>query len=224
MKIPYTFTILRYVHDVLSGEFINVGVVLYAPQARFLDAKFTTRYVRLSKMFNDVNGEHFRHNIKYIRDNLDVCKEAAVNKNREVAWDELLAADDRRRLARYSGYDGHVRHKAKGRQIMSRHIRRGTTKATIEHAIDSLPPAYRSVFVMREVERLSTSETAESLVLSEDAIKMRLHRARGMLREDLLQRAGTATAQVMRFDGERCVRMVRQTMARIMAEPKPPRH
>lgn len=35
--------------------------------------------------------------IKFIRDNLDLCKKAAINKNREVNWDEILALDDKRR-------------------------------------------------------------------------------------------------------------------------------
>jgi len=35
--------------------------------------------------------------IKFIRENLEICKEAAKNKNREVEWDELLALDDKRR-------------------------------------------------------------------------------------------------------------------------------
>ena len=38
MKTPYTFSTLRYVHDVVSGEFVNVGVALYAPDTRFADA------------------------------------------------------------------------------------------------------------------------------------------------------------------------------------------
>lgn len=71
MKTPYTFSVLRYVHDVLSGEFINVGVVLYAPKVKFLNAIFTTKYGRLSKMFTDVNGEHFRQVIRYIQANIE---------------------------------------------------------------------------------------------------------------------------------------------------------
>ena len=38
MKTHFTFTVLRYIHDPVSGEFANVGVVLYAPELRFLDA------------------------------------------------------------------------------------------------------------------------------------------------------------------------------------------
>jgi hypothetical protein len=37
-QYSYTYTVLRYVHDVTSGEFVNVGVALHAPQARYLGA------------------------------------------------------------------------------------------------------------------------------------------------------------------------------------------
>ena len=51
-------------------------------------------------------------------------------------------------------------------------------KALLEASIDRLPAAYRSVFVMREIEELSTAETAEALGVSEEVVKTRLHRAR----------------------------------------------
>jgi RNA polymerase sigma-70 factor (ECF subfamily) len=52
-------------------------------------------------------------------------------------------------------------------------------------AVDSLAPAYRTVFVLRDVEDLSTEETAEALELSIPAVKSRLLRARLQLREKL---------------------------------------
>lgn len=67
MKTPYSFSVLRYTHDVVTGEFINVGIVLYAPKAKFLSAICTSRYGRLSKMFNNVNGEHFKYVVRYIQ-------------------------------------------------------------------------------------------------------------------------------------------------------------
>lgn len=88
-------------------------------------------------------------------------------------------------------------------------------RSVLEGAIDALPPAYRSVFIMREVEQLSTAETAECLDVSEDAIKMRLHRARGMLRSGLMERVGMSAPEALRFDGARCDRIVRTVMARI---------
>lgn len=71
MKTPYVFSVLRYVHDVLAGEFINVGVVLYAPQAKFLNAICTSRYGRLSKMFSDINSSHFRKSSRFIQSRLE---------------------------------------------------------------------------------------------------------------------------------------------------------
>jgi RNA polymerase sigma-70 factor (ECF subfamily) len=55
----------------------------------------------------------------------------------------------------------------------------------LDHAVDSLEPPYRSVFVLRDVEELSTEETAEALGLSIPAVKSRLLRARLQLREKL---------------------------------------
>jgi len=55
----------------------------------------------------------------------------------------------------------------------------------IEEAVQSLPLGLREVFILREVEGLSTAETAEALGISEGAAKVRLHRARLELREAL---------------------------------------
>jgi RNA polymerase sigma-70 factor (ECF subfamily) len=55
----------------------------------------------------------------------------------------------------------------------------------LEKAIDSLRPAFRTVFVLRDVEELSTEETAAALNLSVPAVKSRLLRARLQLREKL---------------------------------------
>ena len=53
----------------------------------------------------------------------------------------------------------------------------------LERAILQLPPALRLTFIWRELEGLSTAETAEALEISEGAVKVRLHRARLKLRE-----------------------------------------
>ena len=55
----------------------------------------------------------------------------------------------------------------------------------LDSAVDSLEPPYRSVFVLRDIEELSTEETAEALNLSVPAVKSRLLRARLQLREKL---------------------------------------
>jgi len=66
MKTAYSFVVLRYVHDVAIGEFINVGVVLYAPKANYIGGLCNTRYGRVSKMFGDIDGDYFKGLMRYI--------------------------------------------------------------------------------------------------------------------------------------------------------------
>jgi hypothetical protein len=66
MKTAYSCLTLRYVHDVVTGEFANVGVMVYAPAARFLEARFTTTYERLNLMFLKVDHAHFRSLMRYL--------------------------------------------------------------------------------------------------------------------------------------------------------------
>jgi RNA polymerase sigma-70 factor, ECF subfamily len=58
-------------------------------------------------------------------------------------------------------------------------------KEILGKTIQGLPPGFRTVFVLRDVEGLSTEETAEALELSIPAVKSRLLRARLQLRERL---------------------------------------
>lgn len=93
----------------------------------------------------------------------------------------------------------------------------GELGALLERAVDGLPEAYRTVFVMRDVEGLSTSETAECLDLSEEAVKTRLHRAKAMLRDTLYDRAGLAAPTAFSFHLSRCNRIVAAVFAQIQA-------
>jgi RNA polymerase sigma-70 factor, ECF subfamily len=86
-------------------------------------------------------------------------------------------------------------------------------KEVVESEIAALPESYRSVFMLREVEGLSTIETAECLDLSEDVVKTRLHRARAMLREKIYRRASFGS--VFTFGQSRCDRIVANVMAQI---------
>jgi RNA polymerase sigma-70 factor (ECF subfamily) len=85
----------------------------------------------------------------------------------------------------------------------------------LQSAVDGLPETYRTVFVLREVERLSTIETAECLNISEEAVKTRLHRSRALLRRELEARMGPALSQAYAFMGQRCDRVVAAVMQHI---------
>jgi hypothetical protein len=56
---PYTYTILRYVHDVMTGEFVNVGVVMHLPEARRVLAKTRTTIGRMRGVFPDLDRHAF---------------------------------------------------------------------------------------------------------------------------------------------------------------------
>ncbi len=49
MRTPYSFSVLRYVHDAVTQEFINIGVAVYPSEAGFLRAVCTTRYARITE-------------------------------------------------------------------------------------------------------------------------------------------------------------------------------
>jgi len=66
MKTTYSNITLRYVHDVVTGEFANIGVVLYAPEQRFLEARFTTSYERLNAIFLKIDHPHYRALMRYM--------------------------------------------------------------------------------------------------------------------------------------------------------------
>jgi len=90
-------------------------------------------------------------------------------------------------------------------------------RGLLEAAIDTLPLGYREVFMLREVEGLTTSETAASLDLSEEAVKTRLHRARGLIRDRLYEATGASAAHAFQFGSARCDRLVEAVLARISA-------
>ena len=78
----------------------------------------------------------------------------------------------------------------------------------LEQAVDELPDTYRAVFMLRDVEGLSTSETGEGLGLGEEAVKTRLHRARAMIRRSVASRIGAVAAGAFHFQATRCDRVV----------------
>jgi RNA polymerase sigma-70 factor, ECF subfamily len=98
----------------------------------------------------------------------------------------------------------------------------GELRELLEWAIDSLPGGAREVFVLRDVEGLSTADTAASLGVSEDVVKKRLSRARSALRRVLLERAGATTPDAFRFYRPRCDRLVIAVMSRIADSPATP--
>ncbi|MEN3002414.1 MAG: sigma-70 family RNA polymerase sigma factor [Armatimonadota bacterium] len=76
-------------------------------------------------------------------------------------------------------------------------LQRSETMRIIEQVLSELPEKYRAVFWLRDVEQLSTRETAEALGISEANVKVRLLRARLMLREKLTRIFGADAPQLL---------------------------
>ena len=85
----------------------------------------------------------------------------------------------------------------------------------LEQALDTLPAIYRCVFVMRDVDNMTTAETAACLDLTQENVKIRLARARQMLRDELYARAGATSSRAFEFMGERCDHVVRAVFERL---------
>ena len=83
-------------------------------------------------------------------------------------------------------------------------------------AVDRLPDGTREVFMLRQVEGMSTEEVADALNVSEAVVKTRLSRARGAIRRDLLEHAGLAASNTFRFLRPRCDRVVAAVLTRIL--------
>lgn len=88
-------------------------------------------------------------------------------------------------------------------------------KVVLESLIEQLPEQFRVVFVLREVEGLSTAETAACLEINEETVKTRLHRAKALLRNHLDRQLGPASSGVYAFHLSRCDRVVAGVMAGI---------
>jgi RNA polymerase sigma-70 factor, ECF subfamily len=78
----------------------------------------------------------------------------------------------------------------------------------LERAVLSLSEDHRLVFMLRDVEGMSTEETAQRLELTPENVKVRLHRARAGLRKHLYQAIGATSAHCFEFHAVRCDRVV----------------
>jgi RNA polymerase sigma-70 factor (ECF subfamily) len=87
----------------------------------------------------------------------------------------------------------------------------------LERAVSRLQDDQRMVFMLREVEQLSTAETSAALELSEENVKVRLHRARLALREILAAEVGMAAPEAFTFLAPRCDRVVHAVLSTIRA-------
>jgi len=84
---PYTYSVIRYLHDPATGEMLNIGVILCAPAARVIEARLEFRYERLSDAFVDFDGEHYRKTLQQFTQVLDILRERLSATTLFDLWD-----------------------------------------------------------------------------------------------------------------------------------------
>lgn len=85
----------------------------------------------------------------------------------------------------------------------------------VEQATNTLPQAYRVVFIARAIEGLSNDETAELLGLRPETVRTRLHRARRLVRKKLDEQIGPVLLNAFPFKGRRCERTIDTVIDRL---------
>lgn len=161
----------------------------------------------------------------------DVMQDAYVRAFRELAgfrgearfstwltkiacYEALARARKRRRLVPIEGgepADSPTPESGPEREMGNREL-----QTVLRDAVEVLPDPLRTVFCLREVEGLSTEQTADLLGLTIENVRVRLHRAKRSLRETLDTRIGREVRRLYLFEVPRCDRMVASVFARLL--------
>jgi hypothetical protein len=99
-KIPYTSCVLRYVHDPVAKESLNIGVMVYAPGLDYLQVLVEPHYARLSQAFSGFDGEHYRRVVRNFRAALETIKDEFAQEKRGLFTIETPQDRDAAAVAR----------------------------------------------------------------------------------------------------------------------------
>jgi len=92
MRTPYTFVLIRYMHDAVTEEFANIGVILFAPEVGFVGAHCTNKYRRISQFFGGVEGAYIKTLLRYIERGIERLRLDLANN---LFAPEILPGDAR---------------------------------------------------------------------------------------------------------------------------------
>lgn len=95
-------------------------------------------------------------------------------------------------------------------------VGREQVRRFLERTVDALPDHFRLVFILRDIEGLSTGETAARLSIPRETVKTRLHRARKHMRAEIEKTLAPQFSELFPFAGKRCERMTENVVARLV--------
>ena len=96
-------------------------------------------------------------------------------------------------------------------------LARAQIGALLEACLANIPQGHREVMVLRDVLELDTAETAECLGLSEEAVRVRLHRARAAVAAAITEQLADHAREIYKFDGARCDRITAYVMRNVLS-------
>ena len=96
-------------------------------------------------------------------------------------------------------------------------LARAQVGALLEHCLANIPQGNREVMVLRDILELDTAETAACLGLTEEAVRVRLHRARAAIAAAVTEQLADHAREIYSFDGARCDRMTAHVMGNVLA-------
>jgi len=131
--------------------------------------------------------------------------EALARRRRKDRYEELEHTSEQDPMERFASLTPTPEQQTSSSEI----------RGMLEQAVEDLPEPYRAVFMLRDVEEMSTSDAAYALEITEQNVKVRLHRARALLRKALFARAGAVSTQTFTFHAVRCNRVVNNVFERI---------
>jgi RNA polymerase sigma-70 factor (ECF subfamily) len=209
---PMTLTDEQIVERVLAGDISLFEILM---------RRYNQRLFRVARgiLSDDAEAE-------------DVAQEAYVRAFRELAtfrgearfstWltriachEALARVKKRSRLVSITG--GEPPEPPAERSGPEKDLQNRELHAVLREAVEALPDPLRAVFCLREVEGLSTEQTADALGLTTENVRVRLHRAKLSLRQKLDDRIGREVRRLYLFDGPRCDRIVEAVFARLLS-------
>jgi RNA polymerase sigma-70 factor (ECF subfamily) len=100
-------------------------------------------------------------------------------------------------------------------------LAREQVRNVLEKAVDELPDPFRLVFILRDIEEMSTEDTASQLSLKPETVKTRLHRARRLMRLAVEKQFSATFSELFPFDGARCEGMAERVVERLRSRERP---
>lgn len=95
----YQYQLIKYIHDHFTGEFINIGIVIYSPREKYLESKFTVRFARVKATFPQANTRYVDRVLKSVQKNIKTKAQElnelfTPSENLEDITKNILPKDD----------------------------------------------------------------------------------------------------------------------------------